>query len=335
MTMHTTHVAIVRDHSASMRPLVAGAANDYNLMLSGIRDSVTELNQTAYLTVVECGVGYNGNVRVPQRSLNVTACDPLTRYHADGGGTPLFDSVGTAIDELQRASGVNNAYLVMVITDGAENRSRTWSARTLADRISKLQATNRWTFVFRVPVGHKRGFVALGIPEGNVVEWEQTNDSLVRSTERTVAATKSFFTARSAGRTSTNSFYADLSADLATSVNELVDVSDKFTLLFVPEVADGMQISEFVRKNLGDYIVGRAHYELTKPEKVQASKDLVIVENLTGKTYEGRSARRLLGLPDGDVRIYPGKTDGQYSLFVQSSSVNRKLVGKTRLLYRK
>jgi ADP-heptose:LPS heptosyltransferase len=45
-------------------------------------------------------------------------------------------------------SDPNNAYLVIVISDGEENASKHWSASRLKERIDELQATNRWTFVY-------------------------------------------------------------------------------------------------------------------------------------------------------------------------------------------
>ena len=47
--------------------------------------------------------------------------------------------------------------------------------------------------------------------------------------------------------------------------------------------------------------------------------------------YTGPEARSLLGLPDVEVRVKPDHND-DFTIFVQSTSVNRKLVPNTRLL---
>jgi len=52
-----------------------------------------------------------------------------------------------------------------------------------------------------------------------------------------------------------------------------------------------------------------------------------------GDLFEGKAAREMLGLPMGEtVRIKPSNLE-KYIVFVQSTSANRKLMGKTRFLY--
>jgi hypothetical protein len=48
--------------------------------------------------------------------------------------------------------------------------------------------------------------------------------------------------------------------------------------------------------------------------------------------YGGDDARQLLGLPDGDARIQIQNL-ATYQVFIQSTSVNRKLVRGTNILY--
>ncbi len=53
----------------------------------------------------------------------------------------------------------------------------------------------------------------------------------------------------------------------------------------------------------------------------------------TGDLFEGSSTREMLGLPmDATIRIKPSNLE-KYVVFVQSTSANRKLIGKTRFLY--
>ncbi|WP_293114559.1 hypothetical protein [Okeania sp. SIO1I7] len=57
------------------------------------------------------------------------------------------------------------------------------------------------------------------------------------------------------------------------------------------------------------------------------------MDRTTGDLFEGESAREILGLPhDTTVRIKPNNLE-KYVVFVQSTSVNRKLIGGTRFLY--
>ena len=115
----------------------------------------------------------------------------------------------------------------------------------------------------------------------------------------------------------------------------------RFQILDVDEDDNGIMISEFVTQQGASFNKGRGFYEMTKPEKIQGYKEIVLMEKDSGDIYNGDQVRILLHLPpqsgvhDGDredVKIKPVDLD-KYFVFVQSTSYNRKLVGGTRLLY--
>ena len=330
-----TYVGLVRDHSGSMSSLRVGATNDYNLTLSGIKESIAD--QTAVVSVVECGVGYRGEVKRAEVLQPINQLKPITSYSTSGGATPLFDSVGEVISIMENVSDrsvLGVAFLVMVITDGYENASKLWTASKLKDKISALQGTDKWTFVFRVPRGLKASLMKLGIPEGNIMEWEQTEQALVQSTTAHVSGIKNYFTARASGATHQKTFYTNLQNVSVGEVKaNLIDISKEVSMLRVGLSNGGEQIRDFCKKIMGEYKSGHAHYQLTKSEIVQDYKRICIRDKNSGKIYGGVSARTMLGLPtSGNIRLAPGN-HGQYDLFVQSNSVNRKLVGDTWLLY--
>ena len=332
---YTTYVGFVRDHSGSMKHLANAARADYNLQIAGIRESTVD--QNVLVSVVECGIGYQGTFRRQETNVPLSQVRDLTTYGASGGSTPLWDSVNDVINMLAANEPYverGDAFLVFVTTDGYDNHSRTKPAE-IARRMSALQKTDRWTFVFRVPVGHKRDIVALGVPEYNVVEWEQTEASVAHTATVTTSGTANYFKARSAGSTSTSKFYADIGSLKPADVNrELVPVTNYSTHL-VFNMEDGLAIKEFFEKRNITYATGRAFYQLTKRETVQDSKKFILRDNKTGTLYLGDQAvRSLLGLPQyGSFKIEPGSI-GQYTIFIQSTSVNRKLVGGTNVLYR-
>ena len=97
----------------------------------------------------------------------------------------------------------------------------------------------------------------------------------------------------------------------------------------------GSEIRTFCEWYRGDgqYLKGAAFYELTKPETVQDYKKIIVHDKVSGRYYGGVEGRNLLGLPGfGSVRLKPGD-HGQYDVYVQSTSVNRKLVKGTKLVY--
>lgn len=108
----------------------------------------------------------------------------------------------------------------------------------------------------------------------------------------------------------------------------------------VISVESADSIKGFVEKNGITYKVGKAFYELTKTEEVQQYKEIILQDKISGDMYYGDDARKHLGLKPqcerkGDYaheKLRPVKDD-EYRVFVQSTSVNRKLVAGTNLLY--
>lgn len=94
------------------------------------------------------------------------------------------------------------------------------------------------------------------------------------------------------------------------------------------------EIRELVESNGLVFQKGRGFYEFTKRETIQAKKEVIILDQETGDMYEGDAAREVLGLPSGaSVDISPNFDRNKYKVFVQSTSVNRKLKGGTIFLY--
>lgn len=92
-------------------------------------------------------------------------------------------------------------------------------------------------------------------------------------------------------------------------------------------------IKEFVLENGLSFRKGRGFYEFTKTETIQGGKEVVLMDKGSGDMFSGAKAREMLGLPDGETaRIRPASLD-KFAVFVQSTSVNRRLIGGTRFLY--
>src|SRR6266571_4126168 len=229
--MPKNYVGISLDTSASMSPHARLAVADYNSLIAGLKDGAQAGGLDTIVSVVRCGVGYGATVERDVVNSSVAALKNLTDYRANGDGTPLWDSVGMLIDMLEATPDINDnevSFLVMVITDGIENRSRHWSASNLRRKIMQLQGTDRWSFVFRVPMGYARDLTdKLGIPEGNVLEWEQTSRGFERATQSTATALRGYLSGVATGKRSTNRFYADLAGVTPSDLKrELENITD-------------------------------------------------------------------------------------------------------------
>jgi len=331
MNHQKNYVGFANDHSSSMATLANAAVRDYNNTISAI---TTAANREVLDTIVSV-VGFSDSVERQIVNSNPHVLKPLARWKA-GGWTALYDGIGELIELFKSMPDYNNpnvAFLVSATTDGDENSSSRWNARSLGDEIKRLQATGRWTFVLRVPRGEKHNskIANLGIPAGNIQEWETSEQGMAASTQATTAAFDQFYSARAAGQKSSTVFYADATA---VDTSKLVDISKRTSLYVVEAHENGRQIRDFILARRTRYLKGAAFYQLTKTEaRVGPNKMLAVRDRTTGVVYAGKEARTMLGLSSVDnIRLHPGN-HGNYDLFIQSESVNRKLVAGTGVLY--
>jgi hypothetical protein len=337
-----TFIGFSLDHSASMRGITKAAARDYNTNIASIKQNAIEHNQDVIVSVVNCGAGASATVKREIINSSVTVLKPIpeSNYEANGRGTPLYDSVGELIEmfeALPEASDINTSFLLMIITDGEENASIKWNAITLASKIKQLHATDRWSFVFRVPKGYgKKLAKTLDIFEGNIQEWEQTTKGLDQASQVTTQAIGGYFRSRATGATSTSSFYTSLDKVSLTEVKSvLTDISSEILQWTVQTAAEGHAIKDFVEHKLGRSMKrGASFYELVKKEnKIQANKLILIQDKTSKHVYSGDVARDMIGLPKySDVRVRPGD-HSNFKVFVQSTSVNRILPVGTDVIY--
>ena len=95
-------------------------------------------------------------------------------------------------------------------------------------------------------------------------------------------------------------------------------------------------IKDFVVSSGAVFQAGRGFYELTKSEKVSATKEIILEEIATGDMFNGTDARTIIGLSlDTDATVNPKKiANGDlYRVYIQSTSYTRKLIGGTWFLY--
>lgn len=92
-------------------------------------------------------------------------------------------------------------------------------------------------------------------------------------------------------------------------------------------------IKQFVLSTGAAFKTGRGFYEFTKAEEVQETKEVVLVDRVTGDMFTGTEARDLIGVPWGTRgRVRPTMLD-KWQIFIQSTSYNRALIVGTDFLY--
>jgi len=132
---------------------------------------------------------------------------------------------------------------------------------------------------------------------------------------------------------STRSFYSS-TADL--TVREARSALSEITgqVQFI-QASETCQIRDAILNAGLEWIKGAAFYALIKTEKkVQPYKMVALRVKTSGKVYSGQQAREMLGIGQamGTVRLVPGD-HGKFDVFIQSTSVNRKIPAGTEVLY--
>lgn len=329
MSVICNHVGLILDKSSSMRhlehvvPEVVDAEIAYLAKRSKDMDQETRVSVFLFSDASECVIWDKDVLRMPS----------LKSLYRPNGNTALLDAVDGAIDDLAQTPQKygDHAFLLYALTDGQENQSRRATAASIAAKIRGL--AENWTLGVLVP-DQRSVFDAksFGFPANNISVWSTTQRGFEEAGSTMRQATDSFMSARVTGIRGTKNLFSVDTANLTAKnvVSNLRKIAPK--VLVVPTY-NTLPIAEFVEAQTGrSYVKGSAFYQLTKPETVQPDKQIVVVHQRTGDTYGGPDARQLLGLPDYEVKVSPPVGNDGYDIFIQSNSVNRKLVPGTRLL---
>lgn len=326
-------IAFVIDRSGSMGSIMRNAIAAFNDNLRAIREQVEATGQDATVTLITFDdVIETLSFNRPIGSFKELGHDDIRARNQ----TALFDATAKAINQLQDlpvGQDEDVSYLINVITDGEENASKI-NAGALNKLMQSVQKTDRWTLAFLVPRGGRNTLCRnFGIPDGNVMEWDATVQGVKKYADANRGGIERYFTARTAGSTSVKSFYTDLTAVSVKEVRQLDDLSKKATLLNVSRDSD---IRTFIEGTGRTFLKGAAFYQLVggkdNADKVQDYKKVLIMEKGKSQVYGGDDARQLLGLPDYETKVRPGD-HGSFDIFIQSTSVNRRLKKGTKVIY--
>lgn len=327
------HMGIVIDASSSMHRHRGTVVKVIDNLVKHLAARSTQLTQETRISVWM--FADRGTERCIVWDIDVLRMPSIASFYEPYGWTALIDGAMLAINDLKEIPTKygDHSFLLYVVTDGEENSSRA-TAGLLHTTISKLD--DNWTVAALVP--DTRGIhdaKRYGFPAGNIDKWDATTrEGIEEFGRRLTTVSDNYMTSRSVGTRGTSSLFSMGSDVLNKQSVRAADLdplsTNEYTLLVVPHDA---VIRNFVQDEMGmTWVIGRGYYQLTKRETIQAQKGIAIVEKKTNRVFTGKHARDLLGLPDMEVRVSPEHND-QFDVFVQSTSVNRKLVAGQKFLY--
>ncbi|MYV50746.1 vWA domain-containing protein [Streptomyces sp. SID2888] len=337
---YINHVALVLDASSSMSHLSRKVVEVADQQIAYLARRSRELDQETRVTVyvfadtVQCVIYDKDVLRMPS----------LKQLYRVGGMTALLAAALKSQRELAQTAQLygDHSFLTFVLTDGQENASHrspdapTRDQRGLVKAVAEMIETQQdnWTLAVLVPdqMG-KREAMQCGFPRDNIAIWDATSTQGLEEAGQVIRqATEKFMVGRTQGIRGSRAVFstgADTVNKDTIKAAGLTPVNPSAYQL-IP-VARDAAIRDWVIECGHTYRTGGAFYQLSKSEKIQARKQIAVLEKKSDRVYTGPEARALLGLPDVEIRVKPDHND-DFTIFVQSTSVNRKLVPNTRLL---
>lgn len=333
---YINHIGYVIDSSTSMQKLASSVVKVTDNTTAFLADRSTKHDQETRATV------YTFSSRGREKCLfydkDVLRLPSISGLYRPSGMTALMDATLLAISDLKQTAQLygDHAFLLYILSDGYENDSRMNHPQHLASVINGLP--DNWTLAAFAP--DQQAAFALkqcGFPRDNVSVWDTTSVAGVEDVGATLrAATETYMEGRKAGirgynpKTTTRGGLFQMRdfkpADVQGAATPMTRGS--YFFLNVPEKA---RIDEFVARETGKpYQLGRAYYQFMKTETIQPQKAIAV--EMKGDVYTGPAARSVLGLPtDHSVKVSPSQK-ADCTIFVQSTSYNRNLIGGTRVL---
>lgn len=310
--------------------------------MNAIKDAVVRTFNSQFENIVATAKTANSETRISLYTFNDKCSRVLfdsnpssvkfdSKSYLPCNNTNIEDAVSDAIDDHRKIEAIHpdSSFLVILLSDGQQNcLTRT----SLKNKVAGLG--ENWTLMALAPdMVAVHWLKQIGFPAGNIKVWEIGTEKGVKEAGDSMrAATTSYYTVRASGAKGAKNLFS-LNPINKTDVEKMEPLSaNEYVLLRVTgKKGEKIIISDFVKSWKMDYIVGSAYYQLTKPEKVQVNKQVCVRDKRNGRVYSGSNARKILGLPNHEVKVAPVDYD-RYDLFFQSTSTNRHLVDGTDLL---
>jgi hypothetical protein len=330
---YINHIVFVVDRSGSMHHLTQDVVRVFDNQINYLSQRSQELNQETRVSVYL--FSYSSKIECLVYDMDVMRLPSLKGFYSPDGQTALIDATLKSIGDLGRTPELygDHAFLIYTLTDGQENDSEADSL-ILSNAIRHLP--DNWTLAVLVP--NQQGVYEakkFGFPAENISVWDSSSSKGFEEAGVVIRqATDNFMRARATGIRGTRSlFRPDITATPSQIKRTLEELSPREYKLF--QVTKDSQIRDFVeRMTRREYVKGSAFYQLVerkKPHKIQNYKEVCIRDRNTGKVYTGENARDILGLPDYQVEVKPGDFKN-YDVFIQSTSINRKLTKGSDLI---
>lgn len=328
---YINHIALVIDGSYSMLYRSKDVIKVADDQIAYLARRSQELDQETRVTIYI----FADRVRCVVYDKDVLRLPSIAKYYKADGNTALIDATIKSQKDLALTPEIygDHSFLTFVLTDGEENCSYC-NPKDLTFILESQP--DHWTVAALVPDARAMHEAKkFGFPANNIAIWDTTTkDGLFEAAARIRTSIDNFMVGRTKGIRGSRSIFStgvDAVNKKTVAAMKLKPLDDSTYDLF--DVSVDCAIRPFVESKDLTYILGRGYYQITKTESIQPQKLIAVMENKSKKIYLGREARDLVGLPpDTEVRVRP-KHNPDFTIFVQSTSVNRKLIHDTKFLW--
>lgn len=217
-----TYVAFVLDQSGSMKNVLYPTIDGFNKQLDTIKN---EANINTYVSLVT----FNSAVMPIFFNRSISNVPTLgTHNYKPEGWTALYDAVGYTINRLENEAEYdgNTAFLVVIVSDGQENRSVDYNRNRISSLVRQKKSTGRWTFVY---IGSNQdlsdAMSVFDLPHQNVFDWQYTPIGTAAAYGANSVGLSNYLTARNAGLTFTSNFFDTESSKLNISTSTPLNLS--------------------------------------------------------------------------------------------------------------
>jgi uncharacterized protein YegL len=142
-----TELVFILDKSGSMGGLESDTIGGYNSMLSKQK----AVDGECYITTVL----FDNNYELLHDRIDIKAVSAITdKEYQVGGSTALLDAIGKTIHKISKAQKHTaedyrpEKVMFVIITDGAENSSREYTAEKVKAQIERQKEMYGWEFIF-------------------------------------------------------------------------------------------------------------------------------------------------------------------------------------------
>jgi hypothetical protein len=340
------HITIVADESTSMSHLAGTLVKVFDNTIAHLAAQSRANGQETRITVYF--FSSRGTARCVIYDMDVLRTPSIDGLYNPRGMTALIDATKLSIEDMRLIPQKygDHSFLTLVLTDGDENNSR-FTPAELSQLIARAPENETYGCLVPNAVGvhaaKKHGF-----PAGNISVWDATSSAGLEEVGQVI---RDLSDAYMAGRSRGVRGYSAAASSAGGGLFRMRDFSasdvqssltpvtpGSFYFLDVNQEhrdqgSDGARLDTFFEEQTGrPFQRGRCYYQFTKKEKVQSYKQVAIQVGDT--LYSGTldETRGLLGLPgDHEVTLRPDQKPGA-TIFIQSTSNNRKLMPGTRLL---